>query len=316
MERTRVAEDPYKILGVPKNADKDAIRKAYRKLAKELHPDVKPGDKVAEEKFKKATAAFNILSDPDKRARYDRGEIDAEGNERNPFSEAGGARPGGGRGGAGYSYSSSGAGFEDIGDIFADLFGRGGPGGGPGTSRGRSGFQTRGDDLRYKLEVDFLDAVNGATKTVTMADGKSLSLKIPAGIESGKTLRLKGQGHPGAGGGPSGDALVEVRVKDHKLFQRDGNDIRIELPVSLKEAVEGAKVSAPTVDGPVNVTIPKNSNSGAILRLRGKGVKTGASRGDQLVKLKIVLPEGGDPELTRFVEGWEPKADYNPRKGL
>lgn len=313
-----MAEDPYKILGVSKGADKDEIRKAYRKLAKELHPDVKPGDNAAEEKFKRATAAFNILSDPDKRARYDRGEIDAEGNERGPFAGADGARPGGGRGGPGYSYSSSGAGFEDIGDIFADLFGRGGPGGaGPGgAGRGRSGFQTRGDDLRYKLEVDFLDAVNGATKTVTMADGKSLSLKIPAGIESGKSLRLKGQGHPGVGGGPAGDALVEVRVKDHKLFQRDGKDIRIDLPVSLKEAVLGAKVAAPTVDGPVNITIPKNSNSGSVLRLKGKGVKIGSMRGDQLVKLKIMLPEGGDPELTRFVEDWEPKSGYNPRKEL
>lgn len=310
-----MADDPYKLLGVSKNASKDEIRKAYRKLAKELHPDVRPGDKAAEDKFKAATTAFNILSDPDKRARFDRGEIDAEGNERGPFA-GGGPRPGGRQ--QGYSYSSHGAGpggggFEDIGDIFADLFGRGGGGGGPG--RGRGGFRTRGDDVRYKLDVDFLDAARGATKSVTMADGKSLNLKIPAGIETGKTLRLKGQGHPGAGGGPSGDALVEVRVKDHPTFTREGDDIRVELPITLKEAVEGAKVATPTIDGAVNITVPKNSNTGSVLRLRGKGVERQGKRGDQFVRLKVVLPDN-DPELARFVEGWTPKGDYNPRKGM
>lgn len=311
-----MAEDPYKVLGVSKNATKEDIRKAYRTLAKELHPDVRPGDKEAEEKFKKATSAFNLLSDPEKRKRYDRGEIDAEGNERGPF--AGGAQPGGGGArGRTYSYTTQGAGpsggFEDIGDIFADLFGRGGGGGGTGRSRGA--FRTRGDDVRYKLDVSFLDAVRGATKSVTMADGTSLNLKIPAGIESGKTLRLKGQGQPGVGGGPPGDAFVEVTVKTHPLFERDGDHIRLDLPITLKEAVLGGKVSVPTIDGPVNLTIPKDSNTGNVLRLRGRGVDRPSGRGDQLVRLKVVLPEN-DPKLARFVESWSPKGDDNPRKSL
>ena len=310
-----MADDPYTILGVQKSASKDEIRKAYRKMAKELHPDVRPGDKAAEEKFKRATAAFNLLSDADKRAAYDRGEIDADGNPRGPFG-GGGSGPGGayyrqGPGGGAYSYRQGEAGFEDLSDVFADLFGRDRGFGG----RGRGPQKTRGEDIRYTLDVDFLDAVKGAEKTVTMADGKALKLKIPAGIESGKALRLRGQGQPGAGGGPAGDALVEVRVRPHPAFERDGANIRLELPVSLKEAVLGAKVAVPTVDGPVTMTIPKNASSGTTLRLAGKGVGAG-KRGDQLVRLKVVLPEGGDAELTRFMETWGAGGDYDPRRNL
>lgn len=309
-----MAEDPYKILGVQKSASKDEIRKAYRKMAKELHPDVRPGDKAAEEKFKRATAAFNLLSDAEKRAAYDRGEIDADGNSRGPFggggAGAGGAyyRPGGGQ----YTYRQSEAGFEDLSDVFADLFGRDSGFG----RRGRGGPQrVKGEDIRYTMEIDFIEAAKGAEKTVTMADGKSLKLKIPAGIESGKALRLRGQGEPGSGGAPAGDALVEIRVRPHPIFERDGDNIRMELPVTLKEAVLGAKVAAPTIDGPVTMTIPKNASSGATLRLAGKGVG-GAKRGDQLVRLRIVLPEGGDAELTRFMETWGSGADYDPRRNL
>lgn len=310
-----MADDPYTILGVQKSASKDEIRKAYRKMAKELHPDVRPGDKVSEEKFKRATAAFNMLSDADKRAAYDRGETDADGNPRGPFGGGAGAGPGGayyrqGPGGA-QSYRQGEAGFEDLSDVFADLFGRDTGAG----RRGRGPQRAKGEDIRYTLDVDFLDAAKGAEKTVTMADGKSLKLKIPAGIESGKALRLRGQGQPGPGGGPAGDALVETRVRPHPVFERDGANIRMELPISLKEAVLGAKVAAPTIDGPVTMTIPKNASSGTTLRLAGKGVGAG-KRGDQLVRLKIVLPEGGDAELTRFMETWGAAADYDPRRNL
>jgi len=314
-----VADDPYKTLGVAKSASKDEIRKAYRKLAKELHPDVRPGDKAAEEKFKTATAAFNLLSDAEKRAAYDRGEIDAEGNPRGPFAGAGAAGPfgGGQRGGGYHSYRTSsgeGGGFEDLSDVFADLFGR--DSGMGGRRRGRGPQQVKGEDIRYTLEIDFLEAAKGAEKAVTMADGKSLKLKIPAGIESGKSLRLRGQGQPGFGGGPSGDALVEVRVRPHPLFERDGVNIRMDLPISLKEAVLGAKVATPTVDGLVTLTIPKNASSGQVLRLGGKGVGGNGKRGDQLVRLKIVMPDGGDADLTRFVETWGEAGNYDPRRNL
>lgn len=324
-----MAEDPYSVLGVSKTASKDEIRKTYRKLAKELHPDVRPGDKAAEEKFKRATAAFNFLSDADKRAAFDRGEIDAEGNPRGPFGGgAGGFGGGGGPGGARhYSYHTSGAqgGFEDLSDVFADLFGRdtggmggfaGGAGARPGGGGRRGGFRAKGEDVRYKLDVDFVDAAKGAEKTVSMADGKSLKLKIPAGIEDGRTLRLRGKGQDGMGGGPAGDALVEVRVRPHPVFERDGKNIRMELPVTLKEAVLGAKVATPTIDGPVTLTIPKNANSGTTLRLSGKGVGSGSGRGDQLVRLKVMLPEGGDEALRSFVETWDGADSYDPRRNL
>jgi DnaJ-class molecular chaperone len=312
-ERADLAEDPYKILGVQKSASKDEIRKAYRRLAKELHPDVRPGDKPAEEKFKRATAAFNLLSDADKRAAYDRGELDADGNLRGPFAGAGPGAAYGQRPGGAYTYRQPGseAGFEDLSDVFADLFGRDSGAG----RRARGAQRTKGEDIRYTLEVDFLEAAKGAEKTVTMADGKPLKLKIPAGIESGKALRLRGQGQPGLGGGPAGDALVEIRVRPHPVFERDGANIRMDLPVTLKEAVLGAKVPVPTIDGPVTLTIPKNASSGATLRLAGKGVGAG-KRGDQLVRLKIVLPEGGDAELTRFMETWGKAGDYDPRRNL
>ncbi len=308
-QRQSVADDPYKELNVQRNASKEEVRKAYRKLAKELHPDIRPGDKAAEERFKSATAAFNLLSDPEKRAAYDRGEIDADGNPRHPFAGGGAGAYGGPRGGTQYTYRQSGAeGFEDLSDVFADLFGRD-----TGMRRPRS--RARGEDIRYTLDVDFLDAIKGAEKTVTMADGKTLKLKIPPGIETGKALRLRGQGRAGPGGGPAGDALVEMRVRPHPMFERDGVNIRMELPVTLKEAVLGAKVTAPTVDGPVTLTVPKNSSSGAVLRLAGKGAGAPGKRGDQLVRLKIVLPEGGDEALTRFMETWK-AGDYDLRRNL
>lgn len=285
--------DPYAALGVPKSSSAEEIRKAYRKLAKELHPDVRPNDNAAAERFKRVTAAFNLLTDEALRGRFDRGEIDADGNERPQF------QPGGGFGGfAGAQAGARGrAGRSDVfEDLFDGLFSRGGGGRGFG--------QQRGEDVRYRMEVDFLDAVNGGKRRVTMSDGRTLDLAIPAGLTSGQTLRLKSQGLPGMGGGPAGDALVEIKVSDHPTFRRDGDDIRMDLKISLAEAVEGGKVPVTTPSGMVTMSVPPGSSSGDLLKLRGKGVQTRPNPGDLLVRLMIVLPRKDDPELREFVQRW------------
>jgi DnaJ-class molecular chaperone len=299
-----VSWDPYSTLGLSRSATADDIRRAYRTLAKELHPDVRPGDKQAEERFKRATAAFNLLSDPVMKSRFDRGEIDADGNERMAFH----SRPRQSQrahAGAGASTGAGqGAGAQDafdLGDIFSDLFG-------PGFGSGRGYTRMRGRDIRFTLEIDFLDAVNGAKRRVSLAEGRTLDVAIPAGVESGQVLRLKNQGGPGVQGGPAGDALVELTVRPHPFFRREGQDIHMDLSVSLTEAVEGARVQAPTPSGPVTLTIPAGSNTGKTLRLKGKGV---AGQGDQFVKLLVVLPEGGDDELKKFVKKWA-KRGYTP----
>lgn len=284
--------DPYAALGVSKSASADEIRRAYRRLAKELHPDVRPNDKNAEERFKRATAAFNLLSDPVLRGRYDRGEVDADGNERPRFRTRAGPR------GAGPRADES---AFDLGDIFSDLFGSGG-GGARGFTR------MRGRDLRYALEVDFIDAANGAKRRIQLEEGRAIDVTIPPGVESGRILRLKSQGGPGVNGGPPGDALVELTVRPHPYFRRDGKDIRLDLPISLAEAVNGARVQAPTVTGPVEMRVPPNANSGMLLRLKGKGV---GGEGDQIVRLVVMLPEGGDAELSDFVKNWRLR-DWRP----
>lgn len=297
--------DPYAALGVSRSATADDIRRAYRSLAKELHPDVRPGDKAAEEKFKRATAAFNLLSDPVTKQRFDRGDIDADGNERMAFNSrprqqgarahaGAGAGPGGGAAGDAF----------DLGDIFSDLFG---PGfGGAGGARGYG--RMRGRDMRFTLEIDFLDAVNGSRRRISLAEGRTLDVAIPAGVETGQVLRLKNQGGAGMQGGPAGDALVELNVRPHQFFRREGQDIHMDLAVSLTEAVEGARIQAPTPTGPVTLTIPAGSNTGKVLRLKGKGV---SGQGDQFVKLQVMLPETVDDELKKFVKKW-PKRDYTP----
>ncbi|MEL7489096.1 MAG: DnaJ C-terminal domain-containing protein [Pseudomonadota bacterium] len=300
-----MAKNPYSVLGLTASASDSEIRAAFRKLAKQYHPDRNPDDKAAEEKFKEISAAFDIVGDADKRKRFDRGEIDAEGRERG-FAGGGygGARPGGFGGGAYGSAGGPGAGasFEDLGDIFSDLFG------------GRRANAMRGRDLRYRLEVDFLDAALGAKKRVTMPDGRNLDLTVPAGLEDGQTLRLRGQGEPGHGGAPAGDVYVEVKVKPHRQFERKGDDIHVEAPIGLAEAVLGGKVTVPTISGDVSVTAPKNASSGTVLRLKGRGIKKSAGvAGDQYVKLKIVLPEGGDKELEAFVRRWKPDAAAKSR---
>ncbi len=299
--------DPYKALGVARDASQDDIRKAYRRLAKKNHPDLNPGNAEAEKRFKEIAAANSIIGDEAKRARYDKGEIDDSGAERaeRPFYRQYA------EGGPGFKYSrqTGPGGPEDLGDIFADLFGRSGFGGG-------TGFSARGGDVNYTLPVDFLEAVNGAKKTVTMPDGKRLSITIPAGVTDGQTLRLKGEGQPGLGSGENGDAMVTMHVGEHPNFTRDGDTIRSVLPITLGEALSGAKVHAPTISGAVNVTVPKNANSGHILRLRGKGVMNRATgkRGDHLVELRIALPEGHNEELAKLIAEWEAKHPYDPRQ--
>jgi len=301
--------DPYASLGVSRSASADDIRRAYRTLAKELHPDVRPGDKAAEERFKRATAAFNLLSDPVTKQRFDRGEIDADGNERMAFNRGGprqgarsyagaGATPGGGAGSGG----AAGAGDPfDLGDIFSDLFG-------PGFGGARTYSRMRGRDIRFTLDIDFLDSIIGAKRRISLAEGRTLDVAIPAGVETGQVLRLKNQGGAGVQGGPAGDALVELRVRPHAYFRREGQDVHMDLNISLTEAVEGARIQAPTPSGNVTLTIPAGSNTGKVLRLKGKGV---AGQGDQFVRLQVVLPELADEDLKKFVKKW-PKKDYVP----
>jgi DnaJ-class molecular chaperone len=300
-----LSENPYDVLGVAKTASADEIQKAYRRLAKKHHPDLNPGDQSAEERFKTVSAAYDLLSDPDKRARFDRGEIDASGAERpqqryyRDFA------------GAGRDPYGSDAGFADFAadDILAELLRRGGRGGG-------ASMRMRGRDLHFRLAVPFLDAVNGATQRITMPDGSVLDVKVPAGAEDGQVMRLRGKGEPGLGGGPPGDALVEIRVEPHPLFVRDGDDIRLDLPVSLTEAVLGGRVEVPTPTGPVMMAIPKGSNTGRVLRLKGKGVARAGRRGDMYATLQVVLPDGVDPELESFAERWAAGKAHDPRRNL
>jgi DnaJ-class molecular chaperone len=286
-----MAADPYTTLGVKKDASQDDIQKAYRKLAKKLHPDLNPGNKKAEEQFKEVASAYDLLGDADKRARFDRGEIDASGQERprqryyRDFAE-------------GDSQYSSDAGFADFAsdDILSEIFGR----------QGRGGtFRMRGPDAHYQLELDFLEAINGGKKQITLPDGATLDVTIPPGTSTGTVLRLRGKGRRGAGGGPPGDALVEIDVRPHPVFQRKGDDIHVELPIPLRDAVLGGKVAVPTPTGPVTMTVPKWCNSGTVLRLKGRGVpRRDGKRGDEYVTLKVMLPEKPDPELEKLVAHW------------
>lgn len=301
--------DPYAALGLKKGADGAEVKKAYRKLAKENHPDVRPNDPKAEETFKRATAAFNLLSDPEKKARYDRGEIDAEGQEQsafrgNPYGAAGNPF-GGGRRSYGYGQSSGEPGADGFEDLFSSIFGRSGP-----QSRRQS---ARGQDAKYVVDIDFLDAVTGATRRLSMSDGKVLDVTIPPGIETGKKLRLRSQGHPGVGGAPPGDAILEVRVREHPDFTRKGNDIYTRLPISLAEAVEGAKVDVNTPMGRKTLTVPAGANSGGKLRMRGQGVQMSDGAGDLYVELRLMLPEKPNSELKNFLKTWSQRTE-TPRR--
>lgn len=302
--------NPYEILGVAPSATQDDIRKAYRKAAKETHPDLNPGKPEAESRFKEINAAYDIIGDADKRKRYDAGEIDETGAERQPerhfYREYAEADPNMRYSRRGTAGAQSGGEADLDFDVFADLFrGRGEHG----------GFRMPPRDVRYALEIDFLDAVNGARKVVSMPDGKTLDIAIPAGVNDGQVLRLKGQGLPGSDG-QSGDAYVQISVRPHPGFRREGADIVSELPVSLGEALNGASVRIETVDGQVDVKVPKGAKEGTKLRLRGKGALRGKSgeRGDQLVEIHIVPPEGADEALAQFMAEWEKSHPQQPRR--
>jgi DnaJ-class molecular chaperone len=303
-----MSDDPYEALGVARTASQDEVRKAYKKIAKTSHPDLNPGDPEAAARFKAASAAHDLLKDPEKRGRFDRGEIDASGHERperrfyREYAE-----------GPEATYHTS-RGYEDFGsysDVFSDLFGRRARGG-----AGREGMQMRGADAHYTLEVGFLEAARGATRRITLPGGDVLDVKIPEGLADGQTIRLRGKGGAGLGGGPAGDALVTVSVGEHGFFRRDGEDILVDLPIAFDEAVLGGKVEVPTIDGRVALNIPKGASSGQVLRLRGKGVKRGGKQGDQRVTLKIVAPPSIDGELEDFFRRWREGHAYDPRKGV
>lgn len=312
------SDDPYKTLGVSRTASAEEIRRAFRAIAKRDHPDLNPGDAAAEARFKSANAAHDLLSDPDRRARYDRGEIDGAGQDVPPrgyyrdYAEGsqgaryGAGAAGGGTGsGGGWSGTWSGTGGLDP-DELEDILGRFGGRSGTGGAR-------RGRDARYSLTVDFLDAVNGATRRLTLPDGRNLDVRIPPGLEDGQVLRLRGRGAPGTGGAPDGDALIEVSVAPHPYFERAGRDLRLELPVTLPEAVLGAKVPIPTPRGEVTLTIPAKSDAGTQLRLRGRGVAESGNTpaGDLIITLRLVLGPV-DERLAEFLRGWAPSQSGRP----
>ncbi len=311
-----MADDPYQVLGVKQDATDKQIRSAYLKLAKTTHPDLNPGDAKAEERFKAVNAAHDLLSDAERRAQFDRGEIDAAGQQKPPPGPPPGqrryrdhadgaagafysARPGAGFAGAGFGGDD-----DDLGDILSGLFG----------ARGRGGAPRGGGDRRYSLPVSLLDAVRGATQRLTLPDGGSLDVRIPAGLESGQVLRLRGKGDPGD---PPGDALIEVTVGLHPLFRREGRDILLDLPVTVAEAVLGGRVTVPTITGPVTMTVPAGSDTGARLRLRGKGVPAsgGQPAGDAYATLRIVL---GPPDegLAAYLRDRQDAPAFDPRAGL
>ena len=305
--------DPYQTLGVARGADEAAIKKAYRKLAKELHPDRNKDNPKASERFSQVTNAYDLLSDKDKRARFDRGEIDGDGNPTAPFGGGAGPRPGpGGFRAQNFDFNSSDDGGVDVSDIFEGLFSGGRGSGGFSSSFGRRPA-SKGANAAYRLAVPFVDAATLSPQRVTLANGQTLDLKLPPGVESGTQMRLSGKGEPGPGG--AGDAIVTIEVQPHRFFTRDGDDVRLDLPITLAEAVKGGQVKVPTVDKPVMLTIATGTSSGKTLRLKGKGfARKDGGRGDQLVTLQITIP-AGDADLERFVEGWA-GGKGNPRGAM
>jgi DnaJ-class molecular chaperone len=295
--------NPYDVLGVARTATPDEIKKAYRKLAKKLHPDVNPGNTRVEQQFKEVSAAHDLLSDPVKRGQFDRGEIDANGAERPSHGFYRG--PSGRAGERSQSFE-----IDDelpIDDLFSSLFGQ---------RRGGRNMRMRGADATYAAEVDFVEAALGARKRLTLTDGKTLDVTIPPGTEHGQTLRLKGQGMAGASGGNAGDAYIEIRIAPHPVFTRDGTDVRVDVPISLPEAVLGATITVATIDGSVSLKVPPGSNTGTTLRLRGKGIpdRRTKQRGDEYVTLKVMLPEPPDSDLREFVESWAKRRPYEVRR--
>lgn len=308
-----MAGDPYQELGVARGASADEVRKAFRKLAKKHHPDTNPGDKASEEKFKRVSAAFDIVGDADKRKKFDAGEIDADGRETSRGFGGGGGpwgQPGGGWSPRGQPEGPD----VDLNDILSEILGRsarsgaqGGQGGGFG------GFSQRGADVRAKLEIDLEDTIHGPKKRIAFSDSRTIDVTIPKGAEEGQTMRLKGQGSPGRSG--PGDAFIELTIRPHPIFRREGDNLVMDLPVSIPDAVLGGKVQAPTPDGAVNVSVPKGANTGASLRLKGRGLSDAkGKRGDLLARIVLMLPETVDPELEAFAEKWRAEHPYTPRR--
>lgn len=302
-------KDPYEILGVGRTATDKEIKTAFKKLARKFHPDLHPDDKEAESRFKEISAANDLLKDKETRRKFDAGEIDASGAERpreryyrdfadGPASTSHAAQDG---------FSSN----EDLQEFLARAFASRG-------QRPQESFQVRGQDVRYVLPVGFLDVAHGAVRTITLPEGKTLQVTIPEGAEDRQMLRLKEQGMPGFNGGPAGDAYVELHVTPHTFFRRKDSNIHVEIPVTLKEAVLGARIEVPTIRGPVTVTVPKGSNAGAKLRLRDRGIRNPKSGqvGHQLITLKVVLPDSVEPELVAFLETWKSRVQQNPRKEM
>jgi DnaJ-class molecular chaperone len=313
-----LAGDPYQELGVSRGASADEIRKAFRKLAKQHHPDTNPGNKASEERFKRVSAAFDIVGDPEKRKKFDAGQIDADGRE-SMRGFGGGQGPWGG-GGPYHQQAGGGRGPEfegvDINDILGEMFGRGGgaraaPGGGFGFGGGG-----KGADVRAGLDIDLEDTIRGATRRISFSDGRSLDITIPKGAVEGQTLRLKGQGQPGPRG--AGDALIELHIRPHPIFKKKRDVLQMDLPISVPDAILGGKVEAPTPDGPVSLKVPKGSNSGVVLRLKGRGAYDAKSgkRGDLLVRLIVSLPEHPDPALESIAEQMRKDRPYTPRRRL
>lgn len=304
-------DDPYKSLGLAKSASAEEIKKAYRKIARTSHPDLNPDDPDAEARFKAASHAYDMLKNPETRAKFDRGDIDASGAEQQPerkYYREYAERPGNP-----YRSGQQSADFGDTSDIFAEFLRQQ-----QGQRASGQGFNARGHDRQYALEVSFLDAVTGGSTRITLPDGASLQVKIPKGSDDGQVIRLRGKGEPGYGEGPPGDALITLSVKPHKIFRREGNDILLTLPITFDEAILGAKIETPTIDGPVKLAIPKGAGSGQVLRLRGRGASmVGSSeRGDQNVELRIVAPPKIDDALAKFMESWRKDNAYDPRKGM
>ena len=322
-----MAADPYTTLGVSRGASEKEIKSAYRKLAKELHPDANKDNPKATERFSTVTSAYDLLSDKDKRAKFDRGEIDADGN---PMGFGGGGFGGGGFGGShrGFGGGGPGGGFEgfssegiDLGDLFGDAFGgRGARGGGMGGGDPFAGARQqrraapKGANVAYRLAVSLPDAANLSPQRITLGDGKTIDLKLPNGVEDGTQMRLGGKGEAGPGG--PGDAIVTIQIQPHAYFRREGDDVRLDLPVTLDEAVNGAKVRVPTVGGAVMLSVPPGSSSGKVLRLKGRGfTRKDGTRGDHLVTLEIVLPEN-DADLAERLAGWTDTRDVRARFGV